>query len=149
LKQVPDESKTDELYGQRYHAWVMVSPHKRDVGGHFFIEATNGRIYPVENSPYFGIESLWNHRNYWVNMQGGNVVDNPRECATVGISDFNYDLTNTENWEYVFIDPLLRGPGNMEGDEGKTGEAGSQQNSPDGSPRTGSPNGSPRPGTGK
>ena len=40
-------------------------------------------------------------------MQGGNVVDNPRECATVGISDFNYDLTNTENWEYVFIDPCI------------------------------------------
>ena len=136
-REIPDESKSDELYGQRYHAWVMVSPHKRDVGGHYFIEATNGRIYSVDNSPYYGIETLWNHRNYWVNMQGGNMVDNPKECATVGIGEFNYDLTNTENWEYVFIDPLLRGPGGSV-DEGKT-DGGEQ----DGSPRA-SENGSPR-----
>ena len=43
-------------------------PHKRDVDGFKFVESTTGRIYPVENSPYLGIESLWN-RNYWVNMQ--------------------------------------------------------------------------------
>jgi hypothetical protein len=113
-REIPDESKTDELYGQRYHAWVMVSPHKRELGGYFFIEATNGRIYPVESSPYFGIETLWNHRNYWVNMQGVNANDDPRKCADMGVGEFNYDLTNTENWEYVFIDPLLRGPGGSE-----------------------------------
>ena len=105
-REIPDCSKSDPLHGRRYHAWVMVSPHKRDVDGYKFVEATTGRIYPVENSPYLGIDSLWNNRNYWANMQNPVMGD---DAATSGVADFNYDLTNTEFWEYVFIDPLLRG----------------------------------------
>lgn len=105
-REIPDCSKTDPLHGRRYHAWVMVSPHKRDVDGYKFVEATTGRIYPVESSPYLGIEALWNHRNYWVNMQNPVFGD---AAATQGVGEFNYDLTNTEYWEYVFIDPLVRG----------------------------------------
>ena len=139
---IPDESTSDPLYGQRFHAWVMVSPHKREVGGYYFIEATNGRIYPVENNPYYGIESLWNHRNYWVNMQGINASDDPRGCADAGCGEFNYDLTNTEHWEYVFIDPLLRGPGGSNDETKDDGSTASGNVSP-----SGSPSGSPRDGT--
>ncbi len=42
---------------------------KRDVGHNFFIEPTTGVPYPLDWEEYHGIEVLWNHRNYWVNMQ--------------------------------------------------------------------------------
>lgn len=42
---------------------------KRDVGHNFFIEPTTGVTHPLEWEEYHGIEVLWNHRNYWVNMQ--------------------------------------------------------------------------------
>lgn len=28
-----------------------------------------GESHPVDSDQYLGIESLWNHRNYWINMQ--------------------------------------------------------------------------------
>lgn len=42
---------------------------KRDVGRNFFIEPTTGETHPLNWDQYQGIEVLWNHKNYWVNMQ--------------------------------------------------------------------------------
>jgi len=42
---------------------------KREVAQSFFIEPTTGEAHPLDWEEYLGIESLWNHRNYWVNMQ--------------------------------------------------------------------------------
>ena len=42
---------------------------KRDVGQNFFIEPTTGVSHPLNWEHYHGIEVLWNHKNYWVNMQ--------------------------------------------------------------------------------
>jgi hypothetical protein len=39
-----------------------------------------------------GIEVMWNHKNYWVNMQ---------DCSE-GMKDMIYDLGDSTKWEYFF-----------------------------------------------
>jgi hypothetical protein len=59
----------DALAGRRLHCWVLVRAGRRGVDSHVFVEPSTGRCFPVEDAPYDCIESVWNHRNYWVNMQ--------------------------------------------------------------------------------
>lgn len=59
----------DSLYGLRVHAWVLVLSGKREVPETFFIEALTGQATSTHDEEYLGIESIWNHKNYWVNMQ--------------------------------------------------------------------------------
>lgn len=67
-----------------------------------FVEPSSGVFYnPVDdetNSLYLGVESIWNDRNYWVNMQPRD-----RSCAEI---DWNVD--NVRSWEH-----LLPGEPNM------------------------------------
>jgi len=63
----------DEHEGNRVHAWVLVKTGSRDVKESFFVEPTSGIIYPIKGSPYVGIESVWNDKNIWINVQ--NVKD--------------------------------------------------------------------------
>ncbi len=86
------EPEADPLEGQRVHAWVFIRAGKRDTNDHVFIEASTGRTFQLANSPYLGIESIWNHRNYYVNMQ-----------TDVKISETKFDLANPDIWEYVFL----------------------------------------------
>jgi hypothetical protein len=60
----------------------------------FFVEPSTGRKYTVESSPYHSIEAIFNHKNYYINM------DPAKELEDVNM-DFEYD-TNGE-WEYVMI----------------------------------------------
>jgi len=53
----------------RVHCWVLVLAGKREVSQGFFIESSSGESHSLEWDQYLGIESLWNHKNYWVNMQ--------------------------------------------------------------------------------
>jgi hypothetical protein len=59
----------DTLYGLRIHSWVLVLSGKREVPESLFIEPFTGLSHPVDSPNYLGIESVWNHVNYWVNMQ--------------------------------------------------------------------------------
>nr|CAH8833855.1 unnamed protein product [Trichobilharzia regenti] len=81
----------DPLYGLRIHAWILILPGKRDVSEGFFIEALTGQAKPLDCSMYLGIESLWNHQNYWVNMQ---------DCSN-GITHLKYNLSDGICWEYL------------------------------------------------
>jgi hypothetical protein len=90
-----EEEDEDPLEGERVHAWVLVRAGKRDNPEHFFIEPSTGRIYPVGKSPYLGVESVWNNKNYWANMQ--EPAEGPMSIA--------FDLSNNDQWEYVFIEP--------------------------------------------
>ena len=65
LEQRPD----DILYGLRVHSWVLVLEGKREVAEGFFIEPLTGLPHALNSLQYLGIESVWNHKNYWVNMQ--------------------------------------------------------------------------------
>ena len=59
----------DPLFGLRIHSWVLVLSGKREIPESFFIEPFTGLSHPVDSPNYLGIESVWNHVNYWVNMQ--------------------------------------------------------------------------------
>ncbi|VDI74883.1 Hypothetical predicted protein [Mytilus galloprovincialis] len=93
----------DPLYGLRIHSWVLVLSGKREVPESFFIEPFTGLSHPVNSPNYLGIESVWNHVNYWVNMQ---------DCSE-GVKGLTYDLGDCTKWEYMFpsIDKPLKIPG--------------------------------------
>uniref|UniRef100_K3WB99 Dynein regulatory complex subunit 7 n=1 Tax=Globisporangium ultimum (strain ATCC 200006 / CBS 805.95 / DAOM BR144) TaxID=431595 RepID=K3WB99_GLOUD len=93
-----DDDDDDPLEGKRVHAWVLVRAGKRNVTEHFFIEASTGRVYPLHSSPYTRIECIWNHENYWVNMQ----------VAMQSVYTTLFDLANPTDWEYVFLSALER-----------------------------------------
>lgn len=82
----------DPFHGDRVHCWVLILKGRRDVQEDMFIEASTGTIYPVSQSPYQRIDSIWNETNYWMNVQ------------SVGIGEMSYDLSQSKDWEYVFID---------------------------------------------
>jgi hypothetical protein len=69
LDQALEQPPEDELFGLRVHCWVLVLDGKREVPEPFFIEPLTAQPHPVNSPKYLGIESVWNHRNYWVNMQ--------------------------------------------------------------------------------
>ena len=69
LSQEEESAKTDPLHGLRVHSWVLVLAGKREVPESFFIDPFTARSYGKDDDHFLGIESLWNHKNYWVNMQ--------------------------------------------------------------------------------
>ncbi|XP_034941236.1 dynein regulatory complex subunit 7-like [Chelonus insularis] len=90
----------DEYWGYRVHAWVVVLPEaggarRQEVLEPFFIEPSSGQCYSVNNHQtnllYHGVESIWNDRNYWVNMQ----------MCTEACININWDLTDNRHWEHL------------------------------------------------
>lgn len=100
------ESGGDELEGRRVHAWVLVRAGRRGMKEHVFVEANTGQLYSVEECPYQGIESIWNNKNYYVNMQ----VDKR-------VQDTMFNLTIVLDWEFVMIEK--KGPLDLEEAEEK------------------------------
>ncbi|XP_078089368.1 dynein regulatory complex subunit 7 [Mustelus asterias] len=84
----------DVMHGLRVHCWVLVLAGKREVPENFFIDPFTGNSYKTTNEKFLGIESIWNHRNYWVNMQ---------ECK-FGCKDMVFDLGDPVRWEYMLPD---------------------------------------------
>ncbi|KAL2300190.1 hypothetical protein Nmel_012154 [Mimus melanotis] len=84
--------KQDPLHGLRVHAWVLVLPGKRKVTEAFFINPFTGNHHSTTDECFLGIESIWNHRNYWVNMQ---------DCRK-GCKDLSFDLSDSICWEIMF-----------------------------------------------
>ncbi|XP_032280441.1 dynein regulatory complex subunit 7 isoform X2 [Halichoerus grypus] len=88
-----EKAKIDPLHGLRVHAWVLVLSGKREVPESFFIDPFTGRSYSTRDDHFLGIESLWNHKNYWVNMQ---------DCWN-GCKDLVFDLGDPVRWEYLLL----------------------------------------------
>ncbi|XP_066050417.1 dynein regulatory complex subunit 7 [Chamaea fasciata] len=84
--------KRDPLHGLRVHAWVLVLSGKRKVPETFFINPFTGNPHSTTDECFLGIESIWNHRNYWVNMQ---------DCRR-GCKDLSFDLSDPFCWEIMF-----------------------------------------------
>ena len=59
-----------------------------------FIEPTTGRKYAIDNSPYHNIQAIFNHRNFWINL------DPKREVDEMNL-EFQEDING--EWEYVMI----------------------------------------------
>lgn len=81
----------DPLYGMRIHSWIVVLSGKREVPETFFIESLTGCAVSTSDDSYLGIESVWNHKNYWVNMQS---------CVE-GTAGLQFDLGDAAKWEYM------------------------------------------------
>ncbi|KAM7040578.1 dynein regulatory complex subunit 7 isoform 4-T4 [Acridotheres tristis] len=79
--------KRDPLHGLRVHAWVLVLPGKRKVPETFFINPFTGNHHSTTDECFLGIESIWNHRNYWVNMQ-----DCRKGCKEKGEIDTSFEM---------------------------------------------------------
>lgn len=56
----------------------------------FFIEPSTGFQHELTDPNYLGIESIWNHQNYYVNLQYPNTA----------IRDMKWDLSDTTKWEH-------------------------------------------------
>lgn len=94
----PDLKKDDiekSKKEKRVHSWVLVCAGRKDVKEHAFIEPSTGRIYPVTNSPYLSIESVWNNTNYWINLYADKLI-----------TEINFDLKNGKLWENCFVSSI-------------------------------------------
>ena len=90
------EARLDKKYeGKRVHAWVLVRAGKREVDETVFVEPTTARRYPVDASPYQGLECVWNHVNFWVNAQSGTFLGAPGES----VRGIDFDLDDPAKWE--------------------------------------------------
>ncbi|KAM3665148.1 dynein regulatory complex subunit 7 [Ammospiza maritima maritima] len=87
-----EKPKRDSLHGLRVHAWVLVLSGKRKVPETFFINPFTGNSHSTKDECFLGIESIWNDKNYWVNMQ---------DCRN-GCKDLSFDLSNHFCWEIMF-----------------------------------------------
>lgn len=56
----------------------------------FFIEPSTGFRHELDDPSYLGIESIWNHQNYYVN----------RQYPSTSIETMSWDLGDTEKWEH-------------------------------------------------
>lgn len=88
----PEQPPVEEEKIQRVHAWVLVRAGPRDVQTHTFLEPSTGRAYPVSNSPYFGVEAIWNKNNFWVN------IENEKKP-----SEILFDPSDKKKWERLFL----------------------------------------------
>ncbi|NWS10133.1 DRC7 protein, partial [Pachyramphus minor] len=91
VTEVQEKPKRDPLHGLRVHAWVLVLSGKRKVPETFFINPFTGNSHNTTDECFLGIESIWNHRNYWVNMQ---------DCRK-GCKDLSFDLNDAICWEIM------------------------------------------------
>ncbi|XP_009079990.1 PREDICTED: coiled-coil domain-containing protein lobo homolog [Acanthisitta chloris] len=89
-----EKPKPDPLHGLRVHTWVLVVSGKRSVPETFFINPLTGNSHSTKDECFLGVESVWNHRNYWVNMQ---------DCRK-GCQDLSFDLSDATHWEMMFPD---------------------------------------------
>ncbi|NXP28778.1 DRC7 protein, partial [Scytalopus superciliaris] len=98
-----EKPKRDPLHGLRVHAWVLVQSGKRKVPETFFINPFTGNSHNPTDECFLGIESIWNHSNYWVNMQ---------DCRK-GCTDLSFDLSDAICWEIMLPEsnePLTESP---------------------------------------
>ena len=90
----PDFERDDEFGQSRLHCWVLLNKGNREIQETFFIEPTTGRKYSIQDAPYFSVESIFNHKNFWINLD-----------PTRGLDEINFEFQDdqTGEWEYVMI----------------------------------------------
>lgn len=98
---------------RRAHAWVLIRAGRREVREHTFLEPSTGRAYSTSNSPYLGIESVWNDRNIFMNTN-----------VEKAVSMMDFELLTSAQWEYLFIPPQASVKGNQERHEEPGGDDG-------------------------
>lgn len=95
-----ERPSADRQFGQRVHAWVALLPgglgaRGTEVTEILFIEPATGEARSARDletsNLYLGVESAWNDRNYWVNMQ---------DCSG-GCGKLDWELGDVRLWEHL------------------------------------------------
>ncbi|KAM9856048.1 dynein regulatory complex subunit 7 [Aulostomus maculatus] len=98
LQEQSPPSPEDPLWGLRVHCWVLVLSGSREIQENFFIDPLTGRSYSTTDKNFLGVESVWNHLNYYVNMQ----------TWRSSFTDVVYDLDDLTLWEPVLHGAISR-----------------------------------------
>jgi len=81
----------------RVHFWVLVRAGSRNIEEDIFIESTTGTIWKTWEievaKRYFFVDSLWNEKNYWFNLQ-----------TNVMMLDLSFNIEDTRLWEFMFYE---------------------------------------------
>ena len=92
-----DYEPSDKYGKTRIHAWVLILRPDREMNEDIFIEPTTGRTYQLDNSPYHSIEAIFNHKNFYINL------DPTLDLNELLPMEFKSDSTGL--WEYVMLEP--------------------------------------------
>lgn len=71
----PDYEKEDEYGQSRIHCWVLLQKGNREISETFFIEPTTGRKYSIMDAPYYTVDSIFNHKNFWINLDSSRSME--------------------------------------------------------------------------
>jgi hypothetical protein len=109
----PDFEREDQYGESRLHCWVLLQKGNREIQETFFIEPTTGRKFNIQNAPYYTVEAIFNHKNFWINLD-----------ETRALEEINFEFQNDESgeWEYVMLQPQ---------EKKKTGEHDDDNDNPD------------------
>ena len=112
----PEKLYKDPYENRRKHAWVLVKKGKRAVEKNLFLEPSTGRIYEPDSEHYLKIDSVFNNRNFWINLK-----------PDVDAKEVSFEnMDSSAQWEYVMLDTLTFGTYVMENEE-EGGEDGTHQ----------------------
>ena len=75
---------------------MLILRPDREMNESIFIEPTTGRTYALDNSPYYSIEAIFNHKNFYINLD-----------PTLSLNELSLDFKedSTGQWEYVMLMP--------------------------------------------
>ncbi|KAF4704962.1 hypothetical protein FOZ62_009478, partial [Perkinsus olseni] len=143
-----EEATPSGFIGRRAHCWVMVRKGARDVVADMFIEPTTGMIFSTETEPspgskgdslrpcpYLSVDTVWNHKNVWVNIQksfveGSDVPGKRRPLRKrLNLTGVSMDVGNTRFFEPVLLDPITLANAGSEQQDAE-GSGASQENAP-------------------
>ncbi|CCW69114.1 unnamed protein product, partial [Phytomonas sp. Hart1] len=101
LENLSNHRETDKIASalpiRPLHSWVLVlKGGRRNLENPTFIEPTTGKLVPVSEADqhYFGIESIFNNKNYYVNMR-----------PEYPVSSLSIDLRDLSEWESLIPIP--------------------------------------------
>ncbi|XDV26584.1 hypothetical protein PO909_030240, partial [Leuciscus waleckii] len=103
LQKEEERPTPDPLLDLRVHSWVLVLSGNRDEPKNFFIDPLTGKSYSPTNENFLGIESVWNHQNYWVNKQ---------DCS-FSVREMTFYMDDLSKWEYMLCDPSSQSMSNI------------------------------------
>lgn len=79
----------DPFQDQRVHFWILIKSGKNEIFSDFFIEPTTGERININSPDYKYVEAVWNHNNFWINLQSKKKMP-------------NYNIDDSELWLKVF-----------------------------------------------
>ena len=104
-----DYEKDDKYGKSRIHAWVLILRPDREMNEDIYIEPTTGRTYALDAAPYHSIEGIFNHKNFYINL---DPLLDPAELLPL---DFKNDSSGL--WEYVMLEPGNKKDGDEDQEE--------------------------------